>query len=320
MKPILVTSGEPAGIGPDICVLCESIFSKIVVIGDKEVLAERAKLLKKNIKFIDYKPDYIPKKNELRIWHIPCKTKVIPGLLAAENASYVLEMLKIACTSTIDGHFSALVTGPVHKAHLQQLNNEFYGHTEFFQKICNSPNVVMMLADQYLRVALVTTHLPLSLVPRAISKDKIINVVQIVHHALVKYFNIANPRILIAGLNPHAGENGILGREEIDIISPSITNLQAQGINALGPYPADTMFLEKNVDAFIAMYHDQGLAVLKYASFGAAANISLGLPIIRTSVDHGTALNLAGVGSVQPDSLLTAIHVAEQMVLKKDIK
>ena len=317
MKPILVTCGEPAGIGPDVCVSSETFFSKIVVAGDLDVLKERARILNKDIHCIEYQLGYVPKKKELQVWNFPCQTKVIPGQLANENAIAVLDMLNQACKATLNAEFSALVTGPVHKAHLQQVDKNFYGHTEFFQKICHVPNVVMMLADKTFRVALVTTHLPLVSVPKSITQEKIIQIAKIVNNALIYDFGLSVPRILIAGLNPHAGENGILGREELDVIEPAILQLQQMGLDVHGPFSADTMFLEKNVDAFIAMYHDQGLAVLKYASFGAAANISLGLPIVRTSVDHGTALSLAGTGFANPDSLHTAIKVAEQMVINR---
>jgi 4-hydroxythreonine-4-phosphate dehydrogenase len=289
-------------------------FHEFVVAGSREVLAQRALYLGLKIDIVDYHQDPEPKAGRLRVWDFPCPAKVEAGVLNVDNAAVVLQTLEQACLATLAGEFAALVTAPVHKAQLQQLNPNFYGHTEFFMEICASKKVVMMLADDKLRVALVTTHIPLSAVPQAITQEKIIEVIQILNQSLKFDFGINQPKIAVAGLNPHAGEQGILGHEEIDFIIPAIAALKAKGIDVTGPYPADTMFLEKNIDAFVAMYHDQGLAVLKYASFGQAANISLGLPIIRTSVDHGTALGIAGSGNVDQGSFLAALSTAQTMI------
>lgn len=319
MKPLLISCGEPAGIGPDLCSMIQDLNREVVIAGDKQVLIQRAEMLKQTVRFVDYKPGYLTKAHEMQVWNFPCEVPVIPGKLDKRNASVVLKMLKETCLATLQQSFSALVTAPVHKAQLQQIDQNFFGHTEFFQKYCQAENVVMLLASKAMKVALVTAHLPLSEVPKAITQDKIISVAKIVHAGLQQDFGIKNPRIAISGLNPHAGEQGILGCEEQITIIPAIKSLRDLGLNVEGPYPADTMFLESNVDAFIAMYHDQGLAVLKYASFGEAANISLGLPIIRTSVDHGTALSLAGTGRVHDGSLRTAIDFARQMVQHRGI-
>jgi len=317
MRPLIVTSGEPAGIGPDICVSIGDLSPFVVVAGDQRVLAQRAQLLGKNIDFVSYKQGYIPKAGELMVWDFPCQNAVQPGLLDANNAPSVLKMLTAACDACLSGEFSGLVTAPVHKAQLQQVQADFFGHTEFFQKRCQSPQVVMMLANPQLRVALVTTHLPLRQVADAISEEKIISVVSTVNTALKLEFAISKPKLAISGLNPHAGENGTLGHEENAIIIPAIQKLQHQGVDISGPFPADTMYLEKNIDAFIAMYHDQGLAVIKYASFGLAVNVSLGLPIVRTSVDHGTALSIAGRGLADSGSLRAAIEMAKMMVERR---
>ncbi len=317
MKPLLITTGEPAGIGPDICIEAAMALENLVFVGDKEELRKRAKLLNIELEILNYQPNIPSKPGQLMVYDIPCAQEVIPGQLNPENAQAVIEMLEWACRQVLDGQFSGLVTAPVHKAQLQHARPDFLGHTEFFQKICKSPQVVMMLADERFRVALVTTHLPIKKVADAINLKKITTIVETIHHGLKNDFGINNPRIAIAGLNPHAGEDGALGDEEIKIIRPAILQLQKQGIQIKGPFSADTMFIKEDYDVYIAMYHDQGLAVLKYATFGKAANISLGLPIIRTSVDHGTALELAGSGNAKADSLFTAIAVAKNMVLHR---
>lgn len=289
----------------------------------------------------------------LWIWHIPLKTKVIPGILNQQNSPYVLEMLKTATKACMDGLFDALVTGPIHKGiitdmqknitsashdqspmnnvnNIHNISNTFSGHTEYFAELTNTPEVVMMLASDdthtpaNFRVALVTTHLPLSEIPKAITQEKIINIIRIIHHDFKKYFKndliSLTPRIFVSGLNPHAGENGHLGREEIDVIIPALQKMREEGIHVEGPFPADTLFTKPylaKADVFLAMYHDQGLAVLKYAAFDNAVNITLGLPFIRTSVDHGTALDLAGKGGASENSLIKAIQMAEKMVKNK---
>jgi len=318
-KPILITTGEPAGVGPDICLAASLWQENLVFVGDINMLRQRAKILSIAVDIIEYAPHKIAKPGQMMVQHIPCLGTVVPGLLNDINSVAVLEMLQWACEQTLFGEFSALVTAPVHKAHLQIAEQNFLGHTEFFQKICQAPQVVMMLADKKFRVALVTTHLPMRQVPDAITAEKIINVVETLNLSLQHDFKIAQPSIAVAGLNPHAGENGALGNEELLIIQPAIEQLRAKNINVTGPFPADTMFLLPGIDVFVAMYHDQGLGVLKYATFGNAANISLGLPIIRTSVDHGTALNIAGTNQANTSSMKIAIEIATEMAVNRGL-
>lgn len=318
MRPILISSGEPAGVGPDLCLTLALNSSHIVIAGAKTVLQQRARLLNINVHLVDYKVGYRPAYNELQVWDFPVSHEVVPGQLDVRNSPSVINMLAQSCQAVLSGEFSALVTAPVHKAVLQQVQQDFYGHTEFFQSICQAKNVVMMLANSSMKVALVTTHLPLRQVPDAIQKEKIIDIVEVVHDALVSDFGILSPKIAVSGLNPHAGELGALGDEEIHTIEPAIETLKKQGFQVFGPYPADTMFLDKSFDAFVTMYHDQGLSVIKYAGFAETVNVSLGLPIIRTSVDHGTALSLAGTGKADSGSLIKAIEMAQQMVKSRN--
>lgn len=318
MKPLLVSSGEPAGIGPDLCLSLAAHELPLVVLADKKVLAQRAKELNQTLTLVDYQPDkpIISTQNHLTVLSIPCKAPVKSGQLNPLNAAYVMEMLTIAAERCLTGEFAALITAPVHKAVINQAGIEFSGHTEFLADICKVKTVVMMLASSLMKVALVTTHLPLNRVAETITPSLISAVIELLHHSLEHDFGIKNPSIYVAGLNPHAGEGGYLGREEIEIINPTLEKLKKNGINAQGPFPADTMFSQQNVqqaDAFVAMYHDQGLSVIKYASFGSAVNVTLGLPIIRTSVDHGTALELAGTGLADASSLLAAVHMAKRM-------
>jgi 4-hydroxythreonine-4-phosphate dehydrogenase len=323
MKPLLVSSGEPAGVGPDLCLtLAESEFP-VVVLGDKLLLAERARQLGQPIILEDYEHDVaITKKpNHLTVLSVPCQAEVVAGKLNPKNACYVMEMLTIAADRCMSGEFSALITAPVNKAVINQAGVAFTGHTEFFAERCQSAQVVMMLACDVMKVALVTTHLPLKEVAGAVTQSLISDVITQLHAVLRLDFGIDNPQIFVAGLNPHAGEAGYLGREEIEIISPALAKLKKQGINVHGPMPADTMFTSSNAkacDAFVAMYHDQGLPVLKYAGFGKAVNVTLGLPIIRTSVDHGTALELAGKGLADPGSLHAAVEMAASMVKRRE--
>jgi 4-hydroxythreonine-4-phosphate dehydrogenase len=313
-KPILVTTGEPAGIGPDICIQVAKHYDNLVFIGDESVLQARAKQLGIELDFIKYAPYRLPKAGQMMVHNMPCKVPVIPGVMDPKNAESVLAMLEWSGKQVLAGAFSALVTAPVNKAQIQHADSSFLGHTEFFQKLSGSSKVVMMLSDGFFRVALVTTHLPLKDVPKAITQERILSIVETVYDSLEQDWGLKNPKIAIAGLNPHAGENGALGQEEIEIIIPAIKILQQKGIDAHGPMSADTMFLHKEYDVFIAMYHDQGLSVLKYATFGKAANISLGLPMIRTSVDHGTALHIAGTHQAKSDSMLTAIQMAQTII------
>ena len=305
-KPrIAVTSGEPAGIGPELCLrLAEREWpAQLVVLGDRDLLFERGRLLGLEA-------------NRLEIQHVPLQKSALAARLDVANARYVLNLLDAALAGCVSGEFAAMVTAPLHKGVINDAGIPFTGHTEYLADKTGTPRVVMMLAGAGLRVALATTHLALKDVPAAISQDDLETTLRIVHADLQSKFGISQPSILVAGLNPHAGEGGHMGREEIDIIAPVIAKLNAEGMNLIGPLPADTLFT-KNVlagsDAQVAMYHDQGLAVLKYAAFDDGINVTLGLPIIRTSVDHGTALDLAGTGKASPTSLFAAVEAAIDM-------
>jgi 4-hydroxythreonine-4-phosphate dehydrogenase len=294
----------------------------LVVLGDRAVLEARAKELKIDISLTSYKngDPAEPKPGCLSVLSVPCPTPVQSGCLNPDNAAYVVELLNQAARLCGRGDFSGLVTAPVHKAIINKAGISFSGHTEFFAQYYNVETVVMMLACQQMKVALVTTHLPLCKVAESITSDLIIKVVNQLHLSLIQDFNLLNPRIKVAGLNPHAGESGYLGREEIEVISPALSFLQEQGIQVEGPLPADTMFIKNhlnNCDAYVAMYHDQGLPVLKYADFHGAVNVTLGLPIIRTSVDHGTALELAGKNELDTGSMFAAVEMAKSMVLSR---
>lgn len=323
MKPLLITSGEPAGIGPDLCLALANQELPVVIIGDKNLLRERATKLGLAIDLLDYQANspLVIKKNCLTILPQPCAVPVVNGKVDPLNAAAVIEMLRLAAEKCAQGEFAALVTAPIHKANINQAGIAFCGHTEFFADYFKINRVVMLLSCEQMKVALVTTHLPLQKVPAAITRRLIIEVIEQLHHSLQREFAISHPRLLVAGLNPHAGEEGYLGREEIDVIKPALEFLQTQGINVKGPFPADTLFTPRNAnacDAFVAMYHDQGLPVLKCCGFGNAVNITLGLPIIRTSVDHGTALELAGTGLASPGSLIAAVKMALTMAQKKE--
>lgn len=315
--PILaLTAGEPAGIGPDLCVQIaqRNLPFRLIVIADRELLQERARLLRLPLEIADYPPvaEIEHKTGSLQVLHVPLAEPAIPGKLNPANARYVLDMLERAVDGCMNREFDAMVTAPVHKGIINDAGITFTGHTEFLSQLTNSP-VVMMLVGGGMRVTLATTHLPLKEVAAAITGEMLEQKLRIIHHDLIARFAIARPRIAVAGLNPHAGESGHLGREEIDIIIPSLEKLRGAGIDLTGPLPADTLFNPaclKNYDCIFAMYHDQGLPVLKHASFGAGVNITLGLPIIRTSVDHGTALDLAATGRAEPGSLLAAIDIA----------
>ncbi|ARG98541.1 4-hydroxythreonine-4-phosphate dehydrogenase PdxA [Legionella micdadei] len=325
MKPLLISSGEPAGIGPDLCLGLASCEFPLVVLGDKNLIAQRAKELKQKITIIDYQANVPvqPISNCLTVLSIPCAAPVVAGKLNPLNAPYVVKMLSLATDKCLQGEFSALVTAPVHKAVINQAGMTFTGHTEFLAERCKAKTVVMLLACGVMKVALVTTHLPLREVADAITSQLICDVIEQLHSSLQQEFAIANPQIYVAGLNPHAGEGGYLGREEIEVISPALKQLKEKAIKVHGPFPADTMFTPKNLkhaSAFVAMYHDQGLPVLKYAGFGSAVNITLGLPIIRTSVDHGTALELAGTGLADTGSMLAAVNMANSMAKAREYK
>lgn len=323
MKPLLISSGEPAGIGPDLCLALADYDYPLVILGDQEVLRSRAQELKKNIHFHEYKRGQVieSKPGHLAVLSIACPASVVSGQLNPQNAPYVIELLTRAAQLCADGEFAALVTAPVHKANINAAGIAFTGHTEFLADFYNVETVVMMLACSLMKVALVTTHLPLRMVADAISVELIIQVITQLQQSLVRDFGIAHPRIKVAGLNPHAGESGYLGREEIEVITPALSHLQKQGINVHGPLPSDTMFIKEHLndcDAYVAMYHDQGLPVLKYAGFHEAVNVTLGLPIIRTSVDHGTALELAGKNILDIGSMLAAVDMAKNMALARN--
>ncbi|MBU0902378.1 MAG: 4-hydroxythreonine-4-phosphate dehydrogenase PdxA [Gammaproteobacteria bacterium] len=317
-----LTPGEPAGIGPDLCLLLarEAQPHALIAIASLNLLAERARLLGLNIQLISVGPESWPSQaapaGSLYVWNTPLAAPVEPGQLDTSNAHYVLETLTRAGQGCLDGHFAGMITAPVHKGVINEAGVAFSGHTEFLAELTHTEQVVMMLATHGLRVALVTTHLPLKDVADAITADRLSRVTRILNHDLRTKFGIAKPRILVCGLNPHAGEGGHLGREEIEIIEPALQQLRNEGINLVGPLPADTLFTPKHLehcDAVLAMYHDQGLPVLKYKGFGAAVNVTLGLPIIRTSVDHGTALDLAGSGKIDSGSLQVALQTAYAM-------
>jgi 4-hydroxythreonine-4-phosphate dehydrogenase len=321
MSVIALTPGEPAGIGPDIVVQIAQLALPFawVVIADKYLLQQRAQELNLPLQIFDYDPINLltHQPQQLVVLHIPLTEKVHCGKLNPTNASYVLKTLERAAHGCVQKEFTALVTGPVHKGVINQAGIPFSGHTEFFAEFTQTPKVVMMLAADTLRVALATTHLPLRNVAEAITAELLTSTLLILHQDLKKYFGITQPRILICGLNPHAGENGYLGREEIDTIIPTLEKLRAKGMQLIGPVPADTAFTAKqqlHIDATLTMYHDQGLPVLKHSAFDRAINITLGLPFIRTSVDHGTALELAGTGQTENGSLLAALQSAVDII------
>jgi 4-hydroxythreonine-4-phosphate dehydrogenase len=319
---IAITSGEPAGIGPDIILsaLNEQTFpARLVVLADPELLKNRALTLGLNIdiRTLNHSQEITAHhKGIISVLPILQAKQTIAGVLDIANSPYVLETLKQAGEGCLHQKFDAIVTPPVHKGILCETGVHFSGHTEFFQAQCQSPHVVMMLATEAMKVALVTTHLPLKDVSAAITEQSVSLVVRALHKDLQEKFGIAQPKILVCGLNPHAGEDGHLGKEEIDTIIPTLNKLRQEGVDLIGPLPADTLFTPKylnDADCALAMYHDQGLPVLKYSGFGNAVNITLGLPIIRTSVDHGTAIDLAGTGKANNGSLKVAIQHAINM-------
>ncbi|MFA3777424.1 4-hydroxythreonine-4-phosphate dehydrogenase PdxA [Yersinia sp. 1652 StPb PI] len=319
---IVITPGEPAGVGPDLVVaLAQQDWPvELVVCADPALLLARARQLNLPLQLREYqasKPALAQQAGSLTILPVKTATEVIPGKLDVQNSHYVVETLAKACDGAISGEFSALVTGPVQKSIINDAGIPFIGHTEFFADRSLCPRVVMMLATEELRVALATTHLPLLAVPGAITQASLHEVITILDSDLKTKFGISQPQIYVCGLNPHAGEGGHMGHEEIDTIIPALDALRQQGINLIGPLPADTLFQPKylqHADAVLAMYHDQGLPVLKYQGFGRAVNITLGLPFIRTSVDHGTALELAATGSADVGSFITALNLAIKMI------
>lgn len=319
---IAITCGEPAGIGPDLVIsLAQQHWpAELVVCADRNLLIQRANQLNLPLQLIDYDPAKAPTSmapGSLCILHLEAPVSIVPGQLDVANSNYVVNTLRRAGEGCLMGEFAAVVTGPVHKGVINDAGIHFSGHTEYFAELAGCREVVMMLATEGLRVALVTTHLPLSQVPQAITAERLTTIIDILHQDLVTKFNLSAPRILVCGLNPHAGEGGHLGHEELEVIEPTLTQLrQIKHYNLVGPLPADTLFQPKylqQADAVLAMYHDQGLPVLKYKGFGAAVNITLGLPFIRTSVDHGTALDLAGSGKAHVGSFKLAIEQALNM-------
>jgi 4-hydroxythreonine-4-phosphate dehydrogenase len=320
--PVLaLTAGEPAGVGPDLCITLSqhTLPCRLTVLGDLDVLRARARQLGIAVDFVTRGEVPVHRPGALHVRHIPAEAPVTAGVLDVRNSTHVLALLDAALAGCLSGAYQAVVTAPVHKGIINDAGIAFTGHTEYLADRSGTKKVVMMLAGGGLRVALATTHLPLRAVADAITPELLDEVIRILDADLRTRFGIAEPRILVAGLNPHAGESGHLGREEIDIIGPVLDRLRGKGMNLVGPLPADTLFSRIRhdpCDAVLAMYHDQGLPVLKYASFGAGVNITLGLPFIRTSVDHGTALDLAGSGRAEVGSLLAAIEMAVEMAGK----
>ena len=317
-----LTPGEPAGIGPDLCLLLASQHQPhpLIAITSRDLLIERAAQLGVAVSLLPVEPGNWPEQpapaGSLYVWDTPLNATVTAGTLDKANAAFVLQTLTRAAQGCVSGDFAGMITAPVHKGVINEAGIPFSGHTEFLADLTHAEQVVMMLATRGLRVALVTTHLPLRQVSDAITPERLMRVTRILYADLKQKFGIAQPRILVCGLNPHAGEGGHLGHEEIDIIEPTLERLRSEGMDLRGPLPADTLFTPKyleHCDAVLAMYHDQGLPVLKYKGFGAAVNITLGLPIIRTSVDHGTALDLAGSGKIDTGSLQVALETAYQM-------
>ncbi|MBA6389500.1 4-hydroxythreonine-4-phosphate dehydrogenase PdxA [Colwellia sp. BRX10-3] len=318
LKRIAITPGEPAGIGPDLMIKVaqQDWPTQIVAVASPELLTARAKLLNLplNIKLYNANDEVTAHKaGTLIVLPVPLNDVCQPGVLNANNGHYVVETLRIASERNISGEFDAVVTGPVHKGLINKAGIAFSGHTEYFAHQANCSDVVMMLATEGLRVALVTTHIPLAYVSKAITHERLQKVARILHQDLINKFGIPDPKIYVCGINPHAGEDGHLGREEIDVMIPALDELRSEGMNLIGPLPADTIFQAKyldDADAILSMFHDQGLPVLKFKGFGASVNITLGLPFIRTSVDHGTALDLAGTDKADVGSFIEAINTA----------
>lgn len=320
-KPhIVISSGEPVGIGLDLCVLLSTkkFPAFITVVGDKNALSARAGRLNRSITFYENVPREHKGDHSLSIHHIPACENIQIGLLNPRNNQYVLDVLNFALDGCLNKSFDALVTAPIHKSIINETQS-FTGHTEYIAHYTQAKNEVMMLASKTMKVALVTTHVPLSQVSNLITSEKLEQTLRTIHRDLIHRFKINNPAIFVAGLNPHAGENGVLGLEEINILTPVISKLKCEGMLIEGPLPADTLFTKKYIqkaDCFLAMYHDQGLAVFKHANFGLGVNVTLGLPIIRTSVDHGTAIDLAGQGNIDPNSFYSAIDLAIDLAQK----
>jgi len=319
---LAISTGEPAGIGPDIMLLAaqQNYNADLLVIGDPALFTQRAKALSLpiNITLSNFDQAKTPTlSGNLKVIPTNLENQCEPGKLNRRNANYVFDVLDLAINACIDKTVDAMVTGPIHKSVLHSDTLAFSGHTEYLAEKTQASTPVMMLATEGLRVALLTTHIPLKDVASRVTKKRIFETIKILHHDLQKQFNISQPRIIVAGLNPHAGEDGCIGSEDAEIIKPVLDEFRSQGMNVIGPLSADTLFTSKyldNTDAVLAMYHDQGLPVLKYKGFGQAINVTLGLPIIRTSVDHGTALDLAGTKEANPKSMILAINTALDIV------
>jgi 4-hydroxythreonine-4-phosphate dehydrogenase len=331
---IVITSGEPAGIGPDLCamLISQNFAADITVLCDKNVFEERTKTrskmhestldaLRASIHAPSSASPFIStSKNPIQLEHLPTISPVIAGQLNAKNSRYVLNQIDRAIDGCVSGEFDAMVTAPVHKGVINDAGIEFTGHTEYLAERTKTLHVVMMLVGGGMKVALATIHIALKDVPAAVTKANLEQTIRVLHADLIAKFGIKNPHILVAGLNPHAGEDGYLGREEIDIINPVLAELRLENMHLSGALPADTLFAKHHLataDAVLAMYHDQGLPVLKHASFGGGVNVTLGLPIIRTSVDHGTALDLAGTDKINSGSMLAAIELAIELANNK---
>ena len=323
-KPkILISPGEPSGIGYDILfdLVNQKFFSDIIVVTSYDLILERAKILKKKINFIkvDINENYIPKlkSNEIIVHDIHCNKKVKIGKPSIKHAPLIIESLNMCINSCLEKRADAMVTGPVQKHILLKYGEKFSGHTEYIAtKTGGIP--IMMLHSKKIKIALLTTHVPLKNVPKLIKIERIKEYVKIISKDLHKKFGIKNPRINICGLNPHSGEDGYIGKEEKDIISPAISSLKKSGYNVFGPYSADTIFTKNNADIILAMYHDQALPVIKTIGFGSIVNTTLGIPIVRTSVDHGTALDIAGTNKADASSLISAIKSAIDIVKIKN--
>jgi 4-hydroxythreonine-4-phosphate dehydrogenase len=316
---IALTSGEPAGIGPDLClaIAARGLDCDLLCLGDRELLADRARALGLKVELRPYdgaSHRHVP--GTLTVEHHPLRAPAFPGRLDARNSPWVLELLGRACDGALAGEFAAIVTAPVHKGIINDAGIPFTGHTEFFAERTHTARAVMMLATPSLRVALATIHLPLAAVSAAVTGELLDEVIGVIDRDLTRWWGIERPRIGVCGLNPHAGEGGHLGQEEIRVIAPAIARMRERGLKVAGPLPADTAFVPRvlaEFDVVLAMYHDQGLPVIKHAGFENAVNVTLGLPILRTSVDHGTALDLAGTGRADAGSLLAAIELAVQL-------
>jgi len=317
-RPLLLTPGEPAGIGPEIACRLAAGRPELVLVADPDLLSRTLTRLEIDLQVgcVDELAEFEPVPDTVACLPVKMIGKETPGELDPANASYVLECLHVATDECLAGRAAGLVTGPVHKGVINQSGFSFSGHTEFLADLTEVRQVVMLLVAGSLRVALVTTHLPLADVPAAITTERLQGTLEILNQGLKDAFGLNRPRIAVLGLNPHAGENGHLGREEIEIIEPLLNQLREKGMDLVGPLPADTAFVPERVkgfDAVLAMYHDQGLPVLKYAGFGQAVNMTLGLPFIRTSVDHGTALDIAGTGQADSGSLAAAVDLATRL-------